>query len=174
MAVITCFAADFAPRYWASCNGQILPIAQNQALFSLLGTTYGGNGISTFGLPDLRGRTPVSQGQSITGTVYTLGESTGQESVTLSANNLPSHVHNGPIQLKLQADNTGATDTSPDFNYNSLYTNSYAPTANAAMLAPTYSVTIGTAGSSIPVNIRDPYLAVNYIICLNGIFPSRN
>jgi microcystin-dependent protein len=96
LAVVTCFAADFAPKNWALCSGQILQISTNQALFSLLGTTYGGNGIQTFGLPDLRGRTPVSAGQGPGLSNYNLGQVTGAESVTLTTPNLPSHIHTGP------------------------------------------------------------------------------
>jgi microcystin-dependent protein len=176
MAVVTCFGANFAPKNWASCNGQIMSIAQNQALFSLLGTTYGGNGVSTFGLPDMRGRTQVGVGTGAGLPSYTLGENIGTESVTLSVSNLPPHNHNGPISLKLQADNTGAADTTPDFEYPSIFTNGYAstPTPGTTMVTPTYAGTIGVAGASQPFEILDPYTVVNYIICTYGIFPSRN
>src|SRR5436189_142599 len=103
IAVVTCFAADFAPKNWAFCNGQLLAISTNQALFSLLGTTYGGNGVQTFGLPDLRGRTPVSPGQGNGLSNYALGQSAGAESVSVTGNNMPAHNHNGNITLQLDA-----------------------------------------------------------------------
>lgn len=176
MAVITCFAGDFAPRNWAFCSGQILAIASNQALFSLLGTTYGGNGTTTFALPDLRGRTAICQGQGPGLSVYTLGQQAGAETVTLTINNMPSHDHTGPVSIKLDADSTVAADPSPDFNYPGPYENAYAATATpgASMLSPGYTGTIGTAGNSQPVPLHSPYLAINYVICLQGIYPSRN
>lgn len=176
MAVVTCFAADFAPKNWALCSGQILPIAQNQALFSLLGTTYGGNGVTTFALPDLRGRTMVSPGQGSGLSNYTLGQPAGTEQITLTINNLPGHVHTGNANVNLKADIGPGGDASPEFNYPANYTNAYAssPTAGTTMQAPTYAGTIGLTGSNQPVSLLSPYLVVNYIICLYGIFPSRN
>lgn len=177
MAIVTCFAADFAPRNWALCNGQVLSIAQNQALFALLGTTYGGNGVTTFALPDMRGRTAVGIGAGPGLSNYTLGEQTGNETVTLTMGNLPPHVHSGPANFKLEADNTAVASPTPDFNYPGPYTNAYAttPTNNVHMLPPVYQTgTIGVAGASQPVPILSPYLVVNYIICVAGIFPSRN
>ncbi|MGZ3861723.1 MAG: phage tail protein [Bacteroidia bacterium] len=176
MAVVTCFAANFAPKNWAYCNGQTLPIAQNQALFSLLGTTYGGNGVTTFALPNLQSRIPVGTGQGAGLPNYTLGEMEGTENVTLTINNMPSHVHNGNVTLRLQADNTAATDTTPDFEYPSLFSNAYAttPTAGVTMMAPTIQATIAPTGGSQPVEVLSPYLGMNYVICMYGIFPSRN
>lgn len=176
LAVVTCFGGSFAPRGWAFCNGQILAINTNQALFSLLGTTYGGNGQTTFALPDLRGRTVVSQGPGPGLSPYSLGQKSGAESVTLTVNNLPAHVHNGPITLQLQADSSPATDPAPDFNYPANFPNAYvtAPVAGVNMLPPSYTGTINNAGSGQPVPVLAPYLALNYIICLQGLFPSRN
>lgn len=177
MAVVTCFAADFAPKYWSYCNGQILAIAQNQALFSLLGTTYGGNGVTTFALPNMQSRVQVGIGQGGGLSNYTLGEMTGTETVTLNINQMPAHTHNGNINVSLQADNSGSDSTTPDFGYPSTYTNGYATsaTANVNMQAPTVvSSTIGASGSSQPFSILSPYIAINYIICIYGIFPSRN
>lgn len=177
MAVVTCFAGDFAPRNWAFCNGQILSIAQNQALFSLLGTTYGGNGVTTFALPNLQGRTPVSTGQGPGLANYTLGQLSGTETVTLNVSNLPSHVHNGAINLHLDADSSDGTQTRALNAYPALYSGAYATTpggGGVAMATPAYNVTIGNAGNSQPMPIRAPYIAINYIICLAGIFPSRN
>jgi microcystin-dependent protein len=177
IAVVTCFGAEWAPKNWASCNGQLLPISQNQALFSLLGTTYGGNGVTTFGLPDLRGRRPVSPGQGIGLSNYVLGEMTGTETVTLSIPNLPMHTHNNELTLVLDADSNPGGVTRPVNTYPAMADNSYAASPTAApnqMVPPTYAVAIGTTGSSQPVPVLMPYLVVNYIICLYGIFPSRN
>lgn len=177
MAVVTCFAADFAPKSWALCSGQILAIAQNQALFSLLGTTFGGNGVTTFALPDLRGRTMLSPGQGPGLSNYTLGQPAGTETVTLTLNNLPSHAHTGPAFMYLQADGSPGGDSNAEFNYPAGYANAYASSASAGvtMLSPAYtSGQIGMAGNNQPAPILSPYLAVNYIICMYGIFPSRN
>jgi microcystin-dependent protein len=175
MAVITCFAADFAPRNWANCNGQLMSVAQNQALFSLIGTTYGGNGTTTFALPDLRGRTPVSAGQGTGLSSYILGQFAGKEGATLTTNNLPSHVHSGPISLKMPANSDDGLDSTPNDNFPSRFTKAYAPASDGSvMLAPTYGVSIDNAGNGQPVPVRSPYLVLNYIICTSGIFPSRN
>ena len=176
MAVVTAVAYDFAPKNWALCNGQTLAIAQNQALFSLLGTTYGGNGVNNFNLPNLMGRTPVGTGQSTTGVNYTLGEVTGTENVTLTQQNLPPHVHNGPVTVTPRAGNS-ADDSTPAGNYPGQVASGYAatPAAGVFMQGPTVtSVSIGTAGGSQPFSVLTPYLVVNFIICLYGIFPSRN
>lgn len=177
MGVVTCFAADFAPKYWAFCNGQTLSIAQNQALFAILGTTYGGNGTSTFNLPDLRGRTPVSAGQAPRLNNYVLGQSVGAEFAVLTVNNIPSHNHTGNISLQLPSNNDDGIDPSPNVGYPSGFTGAYAaaPTDQTTMLAPAYSnVVIGNAGNNQGIDVRSPYLVINYIICLAGIFPSRN
>src|SRR5215831_5763391 len=125
LAVVTCFAADFAPRGWTTCDGQILAISTNQALFSLLGTVYGGNGVTTFGLPDLRGRSPLCQGQGLGLSNYVLGQPGGNETVTLTTGNLPLHVHNGPVNLYLNCDNTPGTETAPDGFYAAGFNNGY-------------------------------------------------
>lgn len=176
IGVVTCFAADFAPKYWANCDGQTLPIAQNQALFSILGTTYGGNGVNTFQLPDLRGRTPVCAGQGQGLSNYALGQQSGTETTTMTMNNLPPHAHNGAVNVKLEADSNGGAQPSPEFAYPAALAGAYATTATpgVSMVSPNYTVTVGVAGASQPIPIRPPYLAVNYIICLMGIFPSRN
>lgn len=176
MAVVTCFAGNFAPRFWAFCNGQILNISTNQALFALLGTTYGGNGTTNFALPDLRGRTPVSSGQGPGLSSYALGQVSGTETVTLQTSNLPTHNHNGAVTLQLKADSSDGSVTRAVNSYPAKYAGAYATAASAgvSMATPGYAVTIGNAGSSQPFSIRAPYLAVNYIICLAGIFPSRN
>jgi microcystin-dependent protein len=177
IGAITIFAADFEPKYFAFCSGQIIQISQNTALFSILGTTYGGNGVQTFALPDLRSRCPVSQGQGNGLSNYTLGEMTGFESVLLNANNLPSHVHNGAMQVHLQAFGTDGDSQSPDAAYPAGNPGGYSNTAGAGqtMQPPVYTgTTIGPAGSSSPINLLSPYLAINYVICMYGIYPSRN
>lgn len=174
LAVVTCFAADFAPKSWAFCNGQILQISTNQALFSLLGTTYGGNGQTTFALPDLRGRAPVSAGTGPGLSEYTLGQRTGTETVSLTTNNLPPHVHNGAVNLQLSADSNPGSQPSVEFAYPGSLPGAYSSTPNATMKMPGVNATIGVAGGGQPLPIMPPYLAINYIICLYGIFPSRN
>lgn len=176
MAVVTCFAGDFQPRYWALCSGQTLAIAQNQALFSLLGTTYGGNGVTTFMLPDLRGRTAIGQGQGSGLSNYTLGQVGGNSAVTLIPNNLPTHLHNGPVQLRIQCNTNPGGETSPDAMYPAATANGYSntTTVNIALAAPAYSGTMQNSGGGQPFSVMPPYLGMNYIICLQGIFPSRN
>ncbi len=168
---IMIFGGNFAPRGWAFCNGQLLPIAQNTALFSLLGTTYGGNGQSTFALPDLRGRAPIHFGQGPGLSNYVLGQLGGAESVTLSVAQMPAHTH------VLSVSTSNGNDPSPAakvlakaYDSNTLnnintYSNG-APDAALNGLAAT-----GNGGSH---ENRPPYLAVNYIIALQGIYPSRN
>lgn len=151
---------NFAPRGWAYCNGQILSIAQNTALFSLLGTTYGGNGQTTFALPDLRSRTPVHPGPTIS-----LGQKSGEETHTLIVSEIPQHTH-------VAQGHTGAPDSSGPGNaaWATGGSNAYATAANAtlnpASVAP-------TGGSQAHENMP-PYLVINFVIALVGIFPSRN
>lgn len=162
----------FPPRGWAACNGQLLPIAQNQALFSLLGTQYGGDGRVSFGLPDLRGRTPVDAGTSADSswqpTPYVQGEMGGVENVTLLSSNLPMHSH------PAQASSTAGNERNPT---NALYSGSgseqvYAPSSGAqAVLAPQ---TIGMTGGNQPHANMQPYLVINFNIALTGIYPSRS
>jgi len=152
---------NFPPKGWAFCNGQLLPINQNQALFSILGTTYGGNGQTNFALPDLRGRAPYHVGQGLTE-----GEKAGEEVHTLTISEMPSHNHiaNGSSvagTLLSPADNTWGVTTQ----------NPYAPAAPDGSMAPT---TIGNIGGSQAHNNMQPYLVINFIIALQGIFPSQN
>jgi microcystin-dependent protein len=176
IATITCFGGNFAPRNWQFCNGQLLSIAQNTALFSLLGTTFGGNGQTTFALPDLRGRVPIGAGAGPGLSSYVIGESAGSATVTLTINNLPAHVHNGNMQVSLPCDSGQASEAGPDGMYPASVPGAYATSLNpTTMKAPTYSnVALLTAGGSQPVPIMPPYTGVNYIICLFGVFPSRN
>jgi microcystin-dependent protein len=162
------FGFNFPPRNWATCAGQLLPIAQNQALFSLLGTTYGGNGTTNFALPDLRGRVPVHAGSGPLGTV-TLGEMAGVENVTLTAAQLPSHGHGVAASADLAAATSPAAalpGAKPRFG-----ADIYAPASNPVALS---STAVGNAGGSQPHNNMQPSLAINFCICLFGIYPSRN
>lgn len=163
---IRLFGFNFAPTGWAMCNGQILPITQNTALFSLLGIQYGGNGTSTFGLPDLRSRIPLHQGQGVGLSPYSTGEIVGAETVTLTAAQMPSHSHN------VQASNGSATSKKPSGNVPG------HPTEDVYSAAPDGTVMdsgmIAPAGQSLPFDNRQPLLVVNFCIALQGIFPSRN
>ena len=171
------FAGNFAPQGWAFCNGQLLSIAQNTALFSLLGTNYGGNGQTTFGLPDLRARTAMGAGQGPGLTPRTLGETGGTSSIVLSTNNLPTHTHTATLKVSNASGtiNTpvngvslaNATDTfnnvsRPVSKYNSSATNTTLSASNTSV-----------SGAATAVNIEQPYLVCNYIIALQGIYPPR-
>lgn len=173
MGVVVCFAGSYAPRGWAFCNGQVLAISQNQALFSLLGTTYGGDGRTTFKLPDLRARTAVSAGQSAFHN-YLLGETAGSGSVTLDLGHIPAHTHDGDITLHLPANSGPGIDPTVNDGYPAEHTGAYATSGDSYMQAPDYSnVTIANAGAGAPVNTRPPFLVIAHIICIQGIFPSR-
>jgi microcystin-dependent protein len=164
---ISMFAGNFAPRGWALCDGQLLLIDQNQRLFSILGTTYGGDGRTTFALPDLRGRAPIHEGQGTSLSDKRLGQRGGAEQVILQVSNLPSHTHS------LNASTATGTSNVPTGNVHadtSVFDKEYATTANTAMSG----TAIGNTGGNIPVSIVQPYLTINYIIALQGVFPSRN
>jgi microcystin-dependent protein len=155
-------AFTFAPRGWALCAGQLLPINQNQALFALLGTTYGGDGRTTFALPDLRGRVPVGAGQSATGSSYELGSNGGQETVKLTASQLPAHSHSVRAS-------SGASTTRNPSNGVAAAGGAYAATGNAKMS----TAMITRSGGGQAHDNRQPYVSLNYIIALQGIFPSQ-
>jgi microcystin-dependent protein len=153
----------FAPRGWALCNGQLLPINQNQALFSLLGTTFGGDGRVNFALPDLRGRTPIHAGSG-----FTLGERGGEQAHTLSIAELPTHQH------AWMASNQTASTATPTASLtlaNSSGSNLYAPPANLVAMAPGAVTNVG--GSQAHQNMQ-PFLTISFCIALQGIFPSPN
>jgi microcystin-dependent protein len=162
---IRLFAGNFAPRGWALCNGQLLPIAQNVALFSILGTTYGGDGIQTFALPDLRGRAPVHMGRGPGLAPVTLGQARGSETVTLVEGEMPGHTH----QVLVAG---AATDTDPVGA--ALATSAEATYGAAGSGARLDLATVLPAGGGQPHENMQPYLAVNFIIALEGIFPARN
>ncbi|NIJ33723.1 phage tail protein [Sphingomonas oligoaromativorans] len=161
---IKLFGFPFAPRGYALCNGQILPIAQNQALFSLLGTTYGGNGTVNFALPDLRSRTPMHFSSTLP-----QGAPVGEEAVTLTVQTMPRHMH------LLRGTSTTADSRAPNggsfANDTSTVADFYAASTNLIAISPQ---TIGLTGGSQPHENMQPYLVMNYCIALNGVFPSRN
>ncbi|QIL42343.1 phage tail protein [Pedobacter sp. HDW13] len=169
----------FAPRGYMTCAGQILSIAQNTALFSLLGTTYGGNGQTTFALPNLQGRAPIGQGQGPGLPNYVMGEAAGTTSVTLLTSNMPAHVHTAnALQVKLKASSANADESAADGNYlatgsSSIFSGNGA-TPNVFTGGTQVSGTTDIAGSGLPFSILNPYLVINYSIATQGIFPSRN
>lgn len=176
IAQVSMFGFNFPPVGWASCSGQLLAISQNEALFALIGTIYGGNGQTTFALPNLQGRMPLSQGQGPGLGNYVLGQAAGSEKVTLNASQLPSHTHvltqtvNHPCQSGAGNTNipTGkffAADASGE---------NHATTSNAAMGAMAFSTTVGPTGGNQSHDNRSPSLCVNFCIAVEGIFPSRN
>lgn len=192
MAMIVLFAGNFAPKGWAYCWNQLLSIAQNSALFSLIGTTYGGDGQTTFALPDLRGRFPLGAGQGPGLPNISLGQMSGTPSTTLLVTNMPAHSHvatltsasvspaataalgtthiPGPTVAPSQLPTLGGGPSSQPIN-------GYGTPDHTTFLAPTNingTVTIGVAGGNQPFSIMNPYIGMNYIIATQGIFPSRN
>jgi microcystin-dependent protein len=177
IGMIFAFAGNFSIRSFQMCSGQLMSIQQNTALFSILGATYGGDGFSTFALPDLRGRTLIHWGQGPGLANRSLGEVVGQETVVLTTSHLPSHNHN--LQVSNSAPTTGtpanttvfgkgpSTGSGPNAVSTKLYTTAGVDTA----LSP---ASIGFSGSNSPVSIMQPAVAVTYLIALDGLFPSRN
>jgi microcystin-dependent protein len=160
LSEIRIFSFNFPPKGWAFCNGQIMAINQNQALFSLLGTTYGGDGQTTFALPNLQGRSPLHNGQT-----FTLGQTGGESTVTLTTAQMPAHTH--PVNVN----GTASGQTTPTNNYwgnggQTIYSDSANATMNPAAVA--------TVVGSQPHNNMSPYMVLNFCIALVGIFPSRN
>jgi microcystin-dependent protein len=177
IAEIRMFAGNFAPRNWAFCNSQVLSIAQNTALFSLLGTTYGGNGQTTFSLPDLRGRVPVGTGQGPGLPNIQLGEISGSTSVTLTTSTMPQHNHplTGTVTQQINNDIAGLTDDATNKRLGASGNLFTAVAGDLVNMAPSASsLAVGVNGGSQPFSIMPPYLGMNYIICMFGIFPSRN
>jgi microcystin-dependent protein len=170
VAEIRIFAGNFAPTGWALCNGQLMPISQNTALFSLLGTTYGGDGKSTFALPNLQGAAPLQAGQGPGLSLYDLGETIGSPSVTLLTTEMPAHSHGA---LAVAA--VGASDPTNNAWASGAkgFGNVYSPSAQATnvQMAPTC---LSISGGSLPHNNMMPYLCLTFIIALQGIFPPRS
>ncbi len=168
---IRMFAGNFAPRGWALCDGQLLPIHQNQALFSIVGTMYGGDGRTTFALPDLRGRVVVHPGQGPGLTRRQIGEKGGSETNTLTIAQIPAHSHTASATNPVFNDEANTDDPTgkhPAVSGENMYSDK--ATGNGALP----EVTIGNTGGGQAVNNMQPFLGINYIICLQGIFPSRN
>jgi microcystin-dependent protein len=165
---IRLFAGNFAPRGFAFCAGQLLPISGNEALFSLLGTTYGGDGVQTFALPDLRGRAPLHQGQGPGLSNYIIGQPFGTENVTLTTQQLPAHTH------QAMATNNSGTQSAPGGGVwatdSSGATAEYDAPTGVAMAGQA----IGATGGNVPHPNLQPFLTISYIIALAGIFPARN
>jgi microcystin-dependent protein len=173
------FGFYFAPRGYMTCQGQLLSIAQNTAMFSLLGTVYGGDGQTTFGLPDLQGRVPVGQGQGPGLSPYDMGQRAGTESTTLTLVNMPQHIHTlNATKVQMKVNGSVGDANSPDgaylgFNANTtIYTET--PGTNEFAAPAAISGTTDIAGGSQPFGIMNPYLCMNYSIATEGIFPSRN
>jgi microcystin-dependent protein len=172
------FGFSFSPRGYDYCNGQLYSIAEYTALFSLIGTTYGGNGQTTFALPDLQGRIPIGQGQGPGLPDYTLGESAGSPSITLTTAEMPPHIHtlhSESVKMKASsaaADENSAAGLYPGVASASVYTAS--PTPNVYTGGTQISGTSDVTGSGMPFSIANPYLVHNYCIATEGIFPSRN
>lgn len=174
------FGGNFAPRSWALCDGQLLPINQNQALFSILGTTFGGDGRTTFGLPDLRGRAPIHAGNGPGLSDRRLGAKGGVEQNVLNVTQLPSHDHTATVKYSNLATSpnpngllpsvaAGRGLTTPPTN---VFVNMYGASHDANMSSS--AVTVGNTGGNQAVNNMQPWIAVNYIIAVQGLFPSRN
>jgi microcystin-dependent protein len=173
IAQILLFASNFAPRGWALCEGQMLPIAQNTALFSLIGTIYGGDGITTMALPDLRGRVAIGPGQGPGLPDYRQGDKGGTASTTLTVLNMPTHNHvlNANSSYGTTAVPASNTSLAATTDGRSISVNVYSTNAPNVQLA---GASVGNAGANQPINNMQPYLAIPYIIALVGIFPSRN
>lgn len=179
---IKIFGFYFAPKYHALCNGQIMNIASNTALFSLLGTTYGGNGTTTFGLPDLQGRMAVGQGTNQqSGGQFPMGQKTGNVSATLQVANLPPHIHTlNNMSVRVQSNSNNGGENAPSMNFPGINNSVgiYAASAgNSEYMGPNAVQISGQtdpSGSGFPFSIANPYLVMNYSIATNGIFPSRN
>jgi microcystin-dependent protein len=165
---ISMFGGNFAPRGWAFCDGQLLSISQNTALFSLLGTTYGGDGRTTFALPDLRGRVPLHQGQGPGLGSYTLGQNGGSENVTLTTGQMPSHNHLVNVDT---GDNGTTSHPNNQYLASSGGVSIYNSVTDSSTLNPG---TVQAAGGNQPHANLQPYLCIDFIIALEGIYPSRN
>ena len=187
MGTVQAFAFGFAPRGWLPCDGQLLAISQYTALFSLLGTTYGGDGRTTFGLPDLRGHCAISQGTSPGFTNRRLGEKGGSETNTLTVNQLAPHHHtvdftgqNINSSVGVPAVNDDGTTDETEGNILANSTGSYAASSAADTTLATFNAPVGgsmqsaNTGSGTPINNMQPYLTLNYCICVEGLYPPRN
>lgn len=171
---------NFPPRGYLLCAGQQMSVASNTALFALIGTTYGGNGQTTFNLPDLQGRVPIGQGQGPGLPDYSMGEAAGSTTATLLTSNMPAHIHTvNSVRVGIKsnsalADSPTSTDAYPGTNTTNVWAESSTANAYMASDAAIVSGTTDITGSSMPFSIVNPYLVINYSIATEGIFPSRN
>jgi microcystin-dependent protein len=172
LSEIKIFSFNFPPKGWALCNGQLLPINQNQALFSLLGTTYGGNGQSTFALPNLQGMAPLQQGQGPGLSLYDLGQTGGEQTVTLLQTELPAHAHGAQAYPSTGDTNLPAANVWASAHTGKTPFHMYAPDAPANRTAMSPQG-LSIAGGSLPHNNMPPYLVLTFCIALQGIFPPR-
>ena len=171
VAEIRIFTGNFAPVGWATCDGQLMPISQNTALFSLLGTTYGGDGKSTFGLPNLQGSAPMQQGQGPGLSLRDLGEMGGEQTVTLLQTEMPSHSHTA--QVSTGTDHTSAPTNNAWGSGQRGMGNVYAPrTPQTSVQMNAFAISV--AGGGQPHNNMHPYLALTFIVALQGVFPARS
>ncbi len=170
VAEIRIFPFNFAPKGWAFCNGQLLPISQNTALFSLLGTTYGGDGKSTFALPNLEGSAPIHAGQGSGLSLYDLGQSGGTETVTLLLSEIPAHPHQMSVSSQLGLENQVNAGGGQLFAMGDGVNLYGQATSNVTQMAPQ---ALSPAGSNLPHNNMMPYLTLNFNIALQGVFPPR-
>jgi microcystin-dependent protein len=166
---IRLFGFNFAPQGWAQCNGQLLPISQNTALFSILGTTYGGDGRTTFGLPNLQGQTPLHTGQGPGLSDRQLGESGGEPSVTLNVSEMPLHAHAVAASSTI-ADQSNPTNTVWATGAGGRGQNFYTRGAGV----PMSNQALGATGGNQPHNNLPPYLVLNFCICVSGVYPQRS
>lgn len=174
LSEIRIFSFPFAPKGWAMCNGQLLSIAQNQALFSLLGTNFGGNGVNNFQLPDLRGRSPIHWGNGAGLPTYNIGQVGGEENHTLISTEMPQHNHSFTATTAAATKklvNAGVFADDVDSQAVDYFAASNAPNSSYVSLSP---LSMASAGGGQPHNNMQPYLVVNICIALNGVFPSRN
>ncbi len=168
VAEIRIFAGNFAPTGWAFCNGQLLPLSQNTALFSLLGTMYGGNGKSNFALPDLQGRAPMHQGQGPGLSLRDIGETGGSETVSLLQSEIPVHNHN------LMAINDVGDINTPTGNGLARSSGAAVYAASGPPVTQLSPIAAGPTGSDLPHNNRQPYLCMTFIIAMQGVYPPRS
>lgn len=171
-------AFNYAPADFLPCDGRLLQINQYEALYTLMGTVFGGDGVQTFGLPDLRGRAPVHMGQGTGLSNYVLGQKAGTSSVTMTSGQLPAHTH-GTSQMKMQVNTTSpATTNNPAKAYLSMpdpsLGNMYTPPGGAGVYYGATATPLSPVGNSLPIDIRNPFVAINYIICVQGLFPTRS
>lgn len=172
MGTIMLFAGNFQVRGFIFCNGQLMSIEQNSALFSILGTTYGGDGIQTFGIPDLRGRTPVGTGTGNGLSNVQLGQMGGIPNTTLTLANLPAHSHPLTVQVEVSSVNAGSDEAAGGF-LTTTSSNFYATSGGGGHLGGPNGAS-GVAGGNVPFNTESPYLGLNYLMVTEGIYPSRS